>query len=753
VTDATRQPPTPVISPREALEFLNRAASVLAGSLDYEQTLRHVTQLAVPEIADWCAVYISDDGGAGEREITSRHPDPALEELILDIRRRRRERGDASESLRVLETRQPVLVGDVVQWGLADDIRPEERPELGRLAARSYMIVPLIARGRVIGALTLLSTREGRHYTPADLAFAENLAQRFAQAIDNARLYDTADKSLGLLDTLFSTAPVGLAFLDTEQRYVRINAALAAMNGRTVAEHLGRTLEEVLGPFGAELAAIHREVLRSGQPLLEREFTRQDPGDPGETRHIVASYTPVPGLDGRPIGVGVAIVDVTERGKLLEAEHSARLRADFLARAGALLDASLDYEETLANVAQIAVPEISDWCAVSVLGETGDLRQVAAAHVDPAQRALGEELSARFPEDPESPSGTRVVAQTGVMQVVREITEEMLVQGIPDPEQLALVRRLALRSVIIAPLMARGRVFGTLTLASAESGRLFEDVDVQLAEELSHRAGMAIDNARLYTERTRIAHTLQAKLLPERLPEIPGALLAARYRAAGELNEVGGDFYDVFPRSAGEWALVVGDVSGKGAEAAAATALARYTLRAAALDETPPTPPSEALRRLNTTMLVDGASQFATVVVAYVSAGEDGGMRVRLSLGGHPPPLVLRAGGGVDALGTFGSLLGTIEQPRLVDDEVALAPGDVMLLYTDGVTEAGARDRPLGQLGLTELLAGLAGKTPEVIVDAVEQAVVDAQVGEPRDDIALLALAVDAGRPDAGRRG
>ncbi|MEA2256016.1 MAG: hypothetical protein QOG35_2061 [Solirubrobacteraceae bacterium] len=752
MTDATTQPPTPVISAREALEFLNRAASVLAGSLDYEQTLRHITQLAVPELADWCAVYIADDGG-GEREITSRHPDPALEELIVDIRRRRRERGDASESLRVLETRRPVLVSDVAGWGVADDILPEERPELGRLAARSYMIVPLVVRARVIGALTLLSTRTGRHYTPSDLAFAENLAQRFAQAIDNARLYETADKSLGLLDTLFSTAPVGLAFLDTEQRYVRINAALAAMNGRTVAEHLGRTLQEVLGPFGAEVADIHREVLRTGRPLLEREFTRPDPGDPSEMRHIVASYTPVPGLDGRPIGVGVAIVDVTERGKLLEAEHHARLRADFLARAGALLDASLDYEETLANVAQIAVPEISDWCAVSVLDETGDLRQVAAAHVDPAQRALGQELSARFPEDPESPSGSRVAAQTGVMQVVREITDDMLVEGIPDPEQLELVRRLGLRSVIIAPLTARGRVFGTLTLASAESGRLFEDVDVQLAEELAHRAGLAIDNARLYTERTRIAHTLQAKLLPERLPEIPGAVLAARYRAAGELNEVGGDFYDVFPRSEGEWALVVGDVSGKGAEAAAATALARYTLRAAALDESLPTPPSDALRRLNTTMLVDGASQFATVVVAYVSAAEDGGMRIRLALGGHPPPLVLRVGGAVDAIGTFGSLLGTIEQPSLVDEEVALAAGDVMLLYTDGVTEAGPRDRPLGQLGLTELLAGLAGEPPEAIVDAVERAVVEAQVGEPRDDIALLALAVDAGRRDTGGRG
>jgi serine phosphatase RsbU (regulator of sigma subunit) len=338
------------------------------------------------------------------------------------------------------------------------------------------------------------------------------------------------------------------------------------------------------------------------------------------------------------------------------------------------------------------------------------------------------------------------VARSGEPRVYREITDEMLVGAARDPEHLELVRRLGLRSAIIAPLTARGRGFGTITIATAESGRLFEDADVQLAEELAHRAGVAIDNARLYTERTRIAHTLQVKLLPERLPEIPGVVLAARYRAAGELNEVGGDFYDVFPRSAGEWALVVGDVSGKGAEAAAATALARYTLRAAALDDAPA---SEALRRLNATMLADESSQFATVVLAYVAAADGGGIAARLALGGHPPPLVLRADGRVDEVGVFGSLLGIVDEPNLVEARGTLAPGDLMLLYTDGVTEAGRRDRPLGQAGVVELLSGLAGREPQAIVDAVERAVVDAQDGEPRDDIALLALGV--ARPQRAR--
>jgi serine phosphatase RsbU (regulator of sigma subunit) len=186
----------------------------------------------------------------------------------------------------------------------------------------------------------------------------------------------------------------------------------------------------------------------------------------------------------------------------------------------------------------------------------------------------------------------------------------------------------------------------------------------------------------------------------------------------------------------------VGDVSGKGAEAAAVTALARYSLRAATMEEGAP---SRALRRLNQAMLSDASQQFATVALGYVDADGDGGLHVRVSLGGHPPPLVLRADGRVEAPGRYGVLLGIADDPLLHDDEFSLHAGDVMLLYTDGVTEAGPRERPLGEDGLRALIAGLTTREPDQIVDAVEQAVVGAQAGEPRDDIALLALTVSDG--------
>jgi serine phosphatase RsbU (regulator of sigma subunit)/PAS domain-containing protein len=713
-------PAQPVVSAEQALEFVARASALLARSLDYETTLRQVARLAVPDVADWCGVLLIEPNGE-ERELSSGYEDPELDAVLREIRERRRATADASESRRVAQSGEPILAPDV-RMAIGADVDERQRKLVDRLAPKSYLIVALPARGRILGSMTLLSTRDGRHYAPSDLAFAEALAERCALAIDNARLHDSAERSLSVLHTVFSSAPVGLALVDRDLRVVRVNDTFAAFDSDAVQD---------------ELLATFRHVLDTSESVLDRDMTTATPG--GARRHWNVSFTPVTHADGSITGVIVAVVDVTERRALLDAEREARSRADFLARAGSILDASLDYEETLRSVAQIAIPEIADWCAVSVLDDAGLLHEVATAHVDSAQRELGRELRRRFTPDPESPTGAVAVARSGETQYVRDVTDEMLVAAIQDPEQLALVRRLGLRSVIIAALKARGRLFGTLSLANAESGRLFEDADVQLAEELAARAGMAIDNARLYTERTRIAHTLQAKLLPERLPDIPDVLVAARYRAAGELNEVGGDFYDVFPRSPTEWALVVGDVSGKGAEAAAVTALARYTLRAAALENGPP---SAALRRLNAAMVDDDTSQFATVALAYFRQDGSGAVDVRLSLAGHPAPAILRRDGSVEMAGRFGMMVGLGIEPLLHDVELRIGAGDVLLLYTDGVTEAGPRGQPFGDQGVASVLRELAGVSPQAVVDAVERAAVAAQPGDPRDDIALLAISV-----------
>jgi PAS domain S-box-containing protein len=722
-----------VLGPERALAFVADAGAVLSGSLDYGETLQRVARLCVPELADWCAVYIAGPPEV-EADITSGHDDPEIEAMIRDIRARRRERGDASESLRVAESSEAILMNDAETP--AEDVDDRWAEALVRLGPASYIIVPLTARGRTIGSLTLLSTREGRRYGEGDLALAQTLASRCALAIDNAHLHDAAERSLRLLDAVFATAPVGLAFLDRDLRFVRVNQAMGAVTGVRPEAHAGRTAREVHGRAAAEAERAYRRALEDER--LVEDVRLRAPAQPGAApRHFSLSCAPVHGPSGDVIGVSAVILDGTERERALQAERDARIRADFLARAGALLDERLDHEATLRAVAEIAVPDVADWCGVTILDEQGIPRQVTTAHVDPGQRRLGEELNRRYPPDPASTTGTMGVIRSGRTAFVPEITDEMLTEAIGDPEQLALVRRLALRSVIIAPLRARARTFGALTLASSSSGRRFADADVQLAEDLALRAATAIDNARLYTERSRIAHDLQARLLPRRLPEIPGLALAARYRAAGELNDVGGDFYDVYPR-AGGWAIVVGDVVGKGSPAAALTALARYTLRAGAGDDADP---AAALRRLNAAMASEEAMEgLATAALGHLARLEDGRAAVELALAGHPPGLIVRRDGRVEPAGRRGPMLAVFAEPVFDAAVHELDPGDVLVLYTDGVSEAGRRDRPLGEGPLAELLGALAGRTPGEIVTAVERAVLDADAGHPRDDLAVLAV-------------
>jgi len=377
-----------------------------------------------------------------------------------------------------------------------------------------------------------------------------------------------------------------------------------------------------------------------------------------------------------------------------------------------------------------------------MLGDDGDVRLMAVAHSDPERERLAWELEERFPYSGAEQHGPVAVINAGRTEVNVEVSDELLREASASEEEYEIARRLGLRSSITAPLRARGRTLGAITLVAAESGRTLAPRDVALVEELARRAGLAVENAHLYTERSRIAHTLQAELLPSRLPAIPGASVAVRYRAAGELNEVGGDFYDVFQRRDGDWALVIGDVSGKGAEAAAVTALARHPVRTASLQ---PAAPTDLLATLNEMLMAQRAgSEFCTVCVAQLARLDGGGASLRLSLGGHPPALVLRADGSVEPLGEPGTLVGVFADPVFSEVSVELAPGDLLLLYTDGVTEAGAVGSEIGEDGLAELLAGLAGRSAEDVVAGVEAAAVAIQDGQPRDDIALVALRIES---------
>src|SRR3954451_21575865 len=260
----------PVVDAEAALRFLAEASSVLGGSLNYEDTVQRVANLLVPRIADWAGIDIVEEDGS-TRQLTSRMDDPELEAFLLDLRARYRESTDQSQGTQAaLSENRSVLVRDASGPAMIP-LEPHEQVLYERLNTQSYIIVPLIARGRTIGAVTLISRREDRHYAPVDLAFAEHLARRFALAIDNARLYDEAERSLALLDTLFATAPVGLAFFDQDLRYMRINQALADINGVSVEEHLRRSVQDVLLEAYQSVVDNIPYVLDPGEPLTDVE--------------------------------------------------------------------------------------------------------------------------------------------------------------------------------------------------------------------------------------------------------------------------------------------------------------------------------------------------------------------------------------------------------------------------------------------------------------------------------------------------
>jgi serine phosphatase RsbU (regulator of sigma subunit) len=311
--------------------------------------------------------------------------------------------------------------------------------------------------------------------------------------------------------------------------------------------------------------------------------------------------------------------------------------------------------------------------------------------------------------------------------------------NITDPELLEVVERLQLSSVMTVPMIARGRTIGALTMVWAESGRHYSEDDLRLGEDLASRAAIAIDNARLYRDRDHVARSLQERLLPKRLPRIPGVDVAARYLPAGDILQAGGDFYDLFEMDDGNWKAVIGDVCGKGPEAAALMGFVRFTTRAVSRQDTKP---SEALVKLNTALLEEletGNGEFCTAAVVRIRP-HDEGVRLTVAVAGHPLPLILRANGDVEEAGTPGTVLGVFEEIEISDTIVDLHAGDALVMLTDGVLEAG-RDPDWESKVVPRLLASCTELSPDATADRIRAAVADLD-DRRTDDVAILVLKV-----------
>jgi len=302
-------------------------------------------------------------------------------------------------------------------------------------------------------------------------------------------------------------------------------------------------------------------------------------------------------------------------------------------------------------------------------------------------------------------------------------------------EHYELMRRLGYYSAIVVPLVARRRTLGALSLLRMEGSQAYDQDDLVLAEELGRRAALAVDNARLFESTREFARTLQESLLPRTLPKIPGVRLTARYLAAEQGQEVGGDFYDAFAIAGNRWGIAIGDVCGKGPQAAAVTALARYTIRALAHRG-----PGTVLRLLNEAIMRNYETlpeRFLTAVFA-VASREGPMLAFEVAAGGHPAPFVLRGDGTVEQLASRGMLLGVSPGVRYRSERVVLAPGEAMVLYTDGLTDARAPERILSEDDLAAILGGAGPKDRERLAEYIEEQAAGGV--DPRDDIAVLVV-------------
>jgi PAS domain S-box-containing protein len=662
-------------------------------------------------------------------------------------------------------------------------------------------------------------------------------------------------RAAGALERWFGAAAWGLAIVDQRHRFVRVNPAMANMDGVPVEEHAGRPVEDVLPALADQLAPILRRVLDEGETLVAEELlgrTRADPEgerrwatswfpmrDDDGTVHSAAgmllrlpdadeseldlrvreqrmqlamegtgtgfwewdveadrirwtdSLAPLHGLDPGAVPRGLdgllALVHAEDRASVegglrtaiarredyvaeyrttgadggerwlasrgrplagreggtavlvgLTADVTERRRREdaltFLAEASDALAGSLDPLKTLEEISRLAVPRLADWCAVQLASDSqGGYDNVAVAHVDPDKIRWARELQERYPPDPDSPTGAPEVIRSGRSELYPEIDEELLRAGAIDDEHLEIIKQLRMSSAMVVPLRARDRTLGAISFLFAESARQYSTHELELAEELGRRAGLALDHARLYEREHRTAETLQRALLPPTLPEIEGHELAARYLPGREGDHVGGDWYDAFALPDGRFGIAIGDIGGRGIAAAALMGQVRNGLRAYALKAPGPGAAMADLRAMD-----EQLEELVFATLTYIVYDPRTGEGV-LSSAGHLPTLVLDGAGAArftDAPRC--PPLGTGAGSPCFEHSFSLEPGASLVLYTDGLVESRTRslDAGLDRLAQAAQAARASGGDIQLLADEVIEALPD----QRQDDIALLAL-------------
>ena len=545
------------------------------------------------------------------------------------------------------------------------------------------------------------------------------------------------ERDLALSHSLVRQTPVGIAVFDTDLRWVGVNPALERLNGVPEADLVGRRVGEVLP--GLDVAAIEarmRHVLITGKPLLDQQTVGRTAADVVD-RAYSESYHRIEDAQGRVLGLAMAVLDVTEREQAAAEVAQARRHLSVVAEAGVRIGTTLDLQQTARELADVAVPHVADLAAVDVLESVVTDGTITPVTEDAQVEFRALAVSAGYLTDAihaADPVGE--LATYGPNRIITQCVREagpILVERVDPPTMRRIardgraaqtLRTAGVHSYLAVPLVARGEVLGTLSLYRTVNEHPFDEQDRVLASELAARAAICIDNARLYGRERTTALTLQRSLLPPAPARQEGLDIAARYLPA--LSEVGGDWYDVLPLGPGRTGLVVGDVMGKGVQAAAIMGqLSTATRALARLD----LPPAELLHHLDdlTGSLGDA---IATCAYGVVDLGRG---TCELSSAGHLPPVLIHPDGNAELLDIPGGVPLGVGGVDFGTAEVDFTTGALLALYSDGLVENRGESIDVGLRALTRLLQS--SRRP---LEQTSDMLLNALRPEPDDDVALL---------------
>ncbi|MFY9264724.1 MAG: SpoIIE family protein phosphatase [Solirubrobacterales bacterium] len=719
---------------RRRLALISVAQSELDSAHGLEQCVTSFARAATHEFAEWCFVDLRMPNRRSMRVVcASREPVP---NQSSDIRPRTEITSAAgayaSSGLRngpmLMRDADPLLLGALF----------EQHPSKA-FGSTEILIVP-VQTPEFSATYFLVCRKPLPRWGEAELTQAGSLARAAVLAARSDQLIDQlgfAQQELrgsrDQIEAIVQGIVDGIAVQDEGGQMIYANDAAARLLGfETAGQMLGLHYSEIAArleirddagrPFDAKNLPSRRAL--AGDELPE-QLLRYTIKETGRELWALVKATAIVGTGDSPAMAVSVIEDLTAHQRAESAQR-------FLAEASKALGESLDPDVALEAIASAAVPALADWCSVELLTPAGDLRPAALAHANPD---LVEQLRAMREGQRSTVDslGATDVVRTGEPALFEHLEPETWRRSIGVADDVVYPAELAAQSALIAPIIAHGSPIGAITMVITRPRARFTEYDMETALELGRRAGVAIDNATLHSERSHLLRTLQRSLVPAELPDVDGLDFAALFRPAETEAEVGGDFYDVFELPDGSYAAVIGDVCGKGPEAAALTALARYTIRTAAMTESSP---QRILKTLNDAILGQVRDdRFCTAAFARFKEPVNGGaVEAEVVAAGHPLPIRL-SDDGPSAVGAPGALLGVVSDPDLPLRSIALPIGSALVLYTDGLS--GGQTTADTEFAL-ELAHGISRSDPDTIARNLNDAALQVQTEPNRDDVAIL---------------